>query len=123
MNLRNAGGLMVVAGLVAVTPALAQQTGASETPAVTMEAARKVALARVPGGKLHHEELEREHGRLVYSFELAVLGKSEDQEVLVDAGDGQVVSVAAEGKHHGKEDGEDHDREERSSGRKSDRDR
>jgi uncharacterized membrane protein YkoI len=112
---------MVVAGLVAVTPALAQQTGASETPAVTMEAARKVALARVPGGKLQHEALEREHGRQVYSFEVVAPGKTEAEEVLVDAGNGKVVSVSPEqdgdDDRNGEDHGKDHDREEHSSGR------
>ncbi|HEY3586446.1 MAG TPA: PepSY domain-containing protein, partial [Myxococcaceae bacterium] len=37
-------------------------------------------------------ELEREEGRLVYSFDLAVTGKPGVEEVLIDAETGEVVS-------------------------------
>jgi uncharacterized membrane protein YkoI len=37
-------------------------------------------------------ELEAEHGCLVYSFDIAVSGKSGAQEVQVDAGNGKVLS-------------------------------
>ena len=58
---------------------------------VTEEAARATALAQVPGGKVQESELEREAGKLVYSFDIKVEGKSGVEEVLVDAVTGQVV--------------------------------
>ena len=119
MYLRNARGLVVVAALVSAVPALAQQTGATQAdPPINLQAARKVALARVPGGKIQHEELEREHGRLVYSFEISAQGKSGTQEVLVDANDGGVMSVQEEKKgHHEDQESEHGDAEDRGAGR------
>lgn len=54
--------------------------------------ARKVALAEVPNGKLQSSELEREGGRLIYSFDIKVTGKSGIEEVHVDALDGKVIA-------------------------------
>ena len=42
-------------------------------------------------------ELEAEHGCLIYSFDIAVSGKSGVQEVQVDAGNGKVLSSKHEG--------------------------
>lgn len=113
-----------MAGLLSAAPVLAQQTGATKAdPAITMEAARKVALARVPGGKIQEEELEQERGRQVYSFEISSPGKSGDQEVVVDASNGQVLSVQQEKEGQDDQKGERDDREERGSGQESGRDR
>ncbi|MEO6210269.1 MAG: hypothetical protein ABIQ10_09115 [Gemmatimonadaceae bacterium] len=44
-------------------------------------------------GHVVAEELERDHGRIIYSFEARVPGKSGISEVNVDAGDGKVLGV------------------------------
>jgi uncharacterized membrane protein YkoI len=54
--------------------------------------ARKTALAEVPGGKVQSHELERENGRLIYSYDIKVTGKSGVEEVNVDAMTGQIVA-------------------------------
>ena len=54
--------------------------------------ARKTALAQVPGGKVQSHELERENGKLIYSYDLKVAGKSGVEEVNVDAVTGEVVA-------------------------------
>ena len=124
MNIRNARGLLVVAGLLSAAPLLSQQTGVTKAdPAITLEAARKAALARVPGGKIQDEELERENGRLVYSFEISTQGKDGAQEVLVDSDDGRVLSVQQEKEHQDDREGERDDAEERGTGQESGRDR
>jgi len=64
---------------------------------VSMATAKATALARVPGGKINSSELEREKGKLIYSFDVMVPGKPGIEEVNVDAIDGHVVSVAHEG--------------------------
>ena len=61
------------------------------------DSAIKIALARVPGGTISGAELEEEDGRLIYSFELKVAGKSGEEEVHVDAKTGEVVKVEHEG--------------------------
>ena len=55
-------------------------------------AARKTALAAVPGGKVQSHELERENGRLIYSYDIKVAGKSGIEEVNVDAKTGEIVA-------------------------------
>ena len=72
---------------------------------ITSQVAVDSALARVPGGQVQEGELEKEHGRLVYSFDLLVPHRKGVQEVQVDARSGKVVSVkhessAAEAKEH-----------------------
>ena len=58
---------------------------------VSLEEARKTALAAVPRGKVQSEELEREKGLLIYSFDIKVDRKSGIEEVGVDAMTGKIV--------------------------------
>ena len=60
---------------------------------VSLEAARKTALAHVKDGTVRSEELEREHGKLLYSFDIAAKGKSGVSEVHVDAMTGKYLST------------------------------
>jgi uncharacterized membrane protein YkoI len=55
------------------------------------DSAIKIALARVPGGTITAAELEEEDGRLIYSFEIKVAGKSGEDEIHIDAKTGAVV--------------------------------
>jgi uncharacterized membrane protein YkoI len=61
------------------------------------DSAIKIALARVPGGTISKAELEEEDGRLIYSFDIKVAGKSGEDEVHVDARTGEVVKQEHEG--------------------------
>ncbi|HJQ09471.1 MAG TPA: PepSY domain-containing protein [Gemmatimonadaceae bacterium] len=54
--------------------------------------ARATALKEVPNGTVKSEELEREKGKLVYSYDISVAGKSGVEEVTVSAIDGSVVN-------------------------------
>lgn len=69
-----------------VPPALAKKAK------ITLDAARATALAQVPNGTVKSEELEREHGKLIYSFDIVVPGKSGVEEVNVNAITGKVVN-------------------------------
>ena len=84
------------AGISAVTILLAFASTAraqSTTDAkISRDSATVVALARVPGGVVQSIELEREKGTIVYSFDIAVAGKSGVEEILVSALDGHVVA-------------------------------
>ncbi|HEX5543066.1 MAG TPA: PepSY domain-containing protein [Micromonospora sp.] len=71
-------------------------SGRPTTPAghnglITIAEAVDAAQARVPQGQVKEIELEREHGRLVWSIELMVDGV--EYEVDVDAKTGDVVEV------------------------------
>ena len=78
------------------TAAAAGSTARPKHPAtqakVRLEVARATALKTVPGATVKSEELEREHGKLIYSFDLEVAGKTGIQEVQVDAVNGRIVS-------------------------------
>jgi uncharacterized membrane protein YkoI len=54
--------------------------------------ARATALKEVPNGSVKSEELEREKGKLVYSYDITVPGKSGVEEVNVNAIDGSLVN-------------------------------
>jgi uncharacterized membrane protein YkoI len=62
---------------------------------ISLEKAQEIALKKVPGGKVESSELEREHGKLIYSFDIKT-SKPGVTEVNVDAIDGKVVNVSHE---------------------------
>ena len=53
--------------------------------------ARATALKQVPNGTVKSVELEREHGKLIYSYDITVAGKTGIDEVNINAMDGSVV--------------------------------
>ncbi len=63
---------------------------------ITMAKAREIALAKA-SGKIEGAELEKEHGKLVYSFDIRN-EKGTITEVQVDAKNGSIVSVEEENK-------------------------
>jgi uncharacterized membrane protein YkoI len=59
---------------------------------ISEETARATALGAVPNGTVKSSELEREHGKLIYSYDITVPGKTGIEEVAVNAIDGSIVS-------------------------------
>ena len=95
--------LLALVAVLGVTPAL-MASGTSKAPTqaelqkeakISMEKARAIALKRVPGGKIESAELEREHGKLIYSFDIKTT-KPGVTEVNVDAITGKVLSSKQE---------------------------
>jgi len=70
-----------------------EKAGMLKSAKITPAAATATALAKVAGGKVQSVHIEKEDGKLVYSFDIKVAGKSGIDEVLVDAMTGAVVSV------------------------------
>jgi len=100
-------GLVAVLSLVTVGGLAAQQPAAPaykrDVPAtllsqtrISEDSARTLALERVPGSAVKELELEREHGLLLWSFDLTVAGKPGVEEVEVDALTGKIVGVEHE---------------------------
>ena len=58
--------------------------------------AEHIALSKVPHGRVSSGELEREHGALIWSFDIAKPDTRDINEVQVDAKTGKVVSVKTE---------------------------
>ena len=83
--------LAVAAGCAAA----ASTTFAASTD-LTKEAARSAALAAVPGGAVQSAELETEHGRRIWSFDIKVAGSPNVIEIQIDARTGAVVSKTIE---------------------------
>lgn len=59
---------------------------------ITEDAAKATALAAVPGAKFKSSELEKEKGKLIWSFDLTIPGKKGIEEVNVDAMTGKVIA-------------------------------
>ena len=63
---------------------------------VSQADAQATALAQVQNGKVKESELEKEHGKLIWSFDIATPDTKDITEVNVDAITGQVVSKEME---------------------------
>ena len=85
------GGLLATTSLAADDPNLVAEAKIKETEA------RATALSQVKNGTVRSEELEREHGHLIYSYDIQVPGKPGIDEVNVDAMTGKVVAKTHEG--------------------------
>ena len=83
--------LLATASFAADDPKLVAEAKIKETEA------RATALAQVKNGTVRSEELEREHGRLIYSYDIEVPGKPGIDEVNVDAMTGKVIAKTHEG--------------------------
>ena len=63
---------------------------------ITKAAAEQTALAQVPNGTVKEGELEKEHGKLIWSFDIATPNSKDITEVGVDAITRTVLSVDKE---------------------------
>jgi uncharacterized membrane protein YkoI len=89
-------GLCVAAGAQTQVPKKSKVPAALKKDAkITIEEARATALKKVPG-EIQEEELEKENGKLVYSFDIRATGQKDITEVQVSAIDGSIVSVEKE---------------------------
>src|SRR4051812_21529001 len=103
MNRKSLTLIVAAATVVTAVPAFAQASYKKEIPdalakkaKVTEEVAAKAAMARVPKGEIQTVELEQEKGKLIYSYDIKVAGKSGIDEVGVNAITGKVVAYAHE---------------------------
>lgn len=72
------------------------QTRLQAEAKVSKSDAEKIALARIPNGTVKEGELEREKGKLIWSFDITVPDSKDVKEVTVNALTGEVVSVETE---------------------------
>ena len=91
-------GLAVLCdGAIADAPTMVTTDNARSSGArINYDTAKSTALARVPGGRVVDGELEREHGRLIWSFDIAVPGTRNIREIHVSALTGHILSVTTE---------------------------
>jgi uncharacterized membrane protein YkoI len=86
---------MLAIGLVASCSTESQSKLQSEAK-VSKADAQAIALAKVPNGTCKEGELEKEHGKLIWSFEFSTLDTKDITEVNVDAISGEVVNIEHE---------------------------
>lgn len=82
--------LGLICGLTACSSPSANEAKISKAEA------QKIALNRVPNGTIKESELEKEKGRLIWSFDVATPGTKNITEVNVDAITGEIVAVDIE---------------------------
>ncbi|HKC55858.1 MAG TPA: PepSY domain-containing protein [Vicinamibacterales bacterium] len=94
---------LIAAFMLATLNAYAQTTYKKDIPSALAKEAKvdeataaAAARARVPNGTIRSVELEREKGRLIYSYDFTVTGKKGVEEVNVDAASGKVVATEHE---------------------------
>jgi hypothetical protein len=63
---------------------------------ISQAQAEKTALGHVPNGIIKSEELEREHGKLIWSFDIGKGDTKSITEVQVDATTGKIISTKIE---------------------------
>jgi uncharacterized membrane protein YkoI len=63
---------------------------------ITKAEAQRIALDKVPGGTIKEAGIEKEKGKLIWSFDIATPGTKDITEVNVDAMTGVVVDIAKE---------------------------
>jgi uncharacterized membrane protein YkoI len=93
----------IAAIMLASVSAYAQATYKKDVPTALAKDAKvdeataaAAARARVPNGTIRSVELEREKGRLIYSYDFTVAGKKGVEEVNVDAATGKVIATEHE---------------------------
>jgi|SRR6185437_9389224 len=93
-----------------------KQAGLMAEAKVSKEAAGQTALAKVPNGTIKDSELEKENGKLQWSFDVATPDSKDITEVNVDAINGDVISAdkesaTDEAKEAAEEKGKDKDKD------------
>ncbi len=101
MNQRKQFAVVAAALAMALTAptvlaAAASQDALKAQAKVTESDARATVLAKVPGGTVQSAELENEHGKLVWSFDISDPKSLNVIEVQVDAKTGRMVSKKSE---------------------------
>src|SRR6476660_6540715 len=93
----------IAALMLATSSAYAQTTYKKDVPTALAKEARideataaAAARARIPYGTIRSVELEREKGRLIYSYDFIVAGKKGVEEVNIDAVTGKVIATEHE---------------------------
>jgi hypothetical protein len=89
-------GALLAVGITGCATHEQSETQLAAEAKVSRADAERTALTKVPGGTVKEGELEKEHGKLVWSFDIATAGTSGVTEVQVDAISGAIVSVEHE---------------------------
>jgi outer membrane murein-binding lipoprotein Lpp len=86
----------LLAGCVSEKGGEAKEAKLMAEAKVSKETAQASALAKVPGGTVKDGELEKEKGKLIWSFDITTPDSKDIKEVAVDAMTGDVIAVDTE---------------------------
>ncbi|HZV36797.1 MAG TPA: PepSY domain-containing protein [Verrucomicrobiae bacterium] len=87
---------LATVALVAVLAACKSESHLKSQAKISEDQARQIAISKVPNGTIKESELEKEKGRLIWSFDIAIPDSKDIKEVNVDAITGEVVAVETE---------------------------
>ena len=87
---------LITFGLTACISDQQQKARLAAQAKVSRADAERTALTLAPNGTVKEAELEKEKGRLTWSFDIATPGTKDITEVAVDAITGSIVSVEKE---------------------------
>jgi len=96
LNQRLRLALDIAAVLGTISTACAIDSTLQSQAKISKSAAEKIALSKVPAGTIQSAELEKERGKLIWSFDISKPGTKDITEVQVDARNGGIVSVQIE---------------------------
>jgi uncharacterized membrane protein YkoI len=97
MNLKTlVGSALVISLLAGCASEKSEQAELQAQAKISKEQAQQTALAKVTNGTVKEGELEKEKGKLIWSFDLTTPGSPNITEVNVDAITGEIVSVETE---------------------------
>lgn len=94
--------IAVLAAALFMTPSTTQaastdQAALQKEAKISKDEAKEIALKHVKkGSRIASSELEREHGRLIYSFDIREPHRKDVTEVNVNAIDGKIVDIGHE---------------------------
>jgi len=88
--------VVLLASLTACISESAKEANLEAQAKISKADAEKTALAKVPNGTVKEAEIEKEKGKLIWSFDLATPGTKDITEVTVDAITGEIASVETE---------------------------
>jgi uncharacterized membrane protein YkoI len=87
---------IVAVGAAGCTTEKQEQAELQAQAKISKDQAQQTALAKAPGGTVKEGELEKEKGKLIWSFDISTPDSKEITEVNVDAITDEVVSVEKE---------------------------
>ncbi|HEX4349010.1 MAG TPA: PepSY domain-containing protein [Verrucomicrobiae bacterium] len=92
----NLATVIVALGVTGCESEKQEQAEMQSQAKIGKEQAQQTALAKAPGGTIKEGELEKEKGKLIWSFDIATPDSKNTTEVNVDAITGDIVSVETE---------------------------
>lgn len=90
------GMAILVGGLVSCATDVRKEAKLQAEAKVSRAEAENIALTKVTGGTIKEGEIEKEKGKVIWSFDIATPGTADITEVQVDAMNGAILAIEKE---------------------------